>query len=209
MALCQVGTKAKTKELSIQIQITMTHREDVSREKDEQMTQMQKHTQGVNKKTRRNRPNPWGTRPDSKRLTAIYGPKPNWMSWEIYHSMAEKKPDDLKKAVARSQQLKVERERKRVYTQWPLGPKPDHLSKAEYHRLARKAPWDLYEIIWRTNTGPAALMPEQRVFKPTRGMSAEQKRRMENAYGILMSSPDDMELYLKKLEKIEPSLVGK
>ena len=178
----------------------MTHQKQALRSRQDQ---------GPSKKTRRNRPSPWGVDARSKKLTAIYGPKPNWMKWKTYHSLAYNDPEKLKKAIRSSLELKAERELKKVVTKWPFGPKPDHIGKETYHAMARKAPWELSELIWKTNTGPAVLIPEQRVFRPTRKLNDEQKRLLANAYGILLNSPDNLDLYLKKLERIEPSLVGK
>lgn len=165
-------------------------------------------SQGSNKKTRRNRTSPTGTRPKSQKLVAEFGPKPNFMNWRTYHYLAKNRPEDLKAVIRRSLELKADRAKQEINREWPLGQKPDHVTKSEYHRLARKAPWELQELCLKMYSGPAVLAPEQRVFKPSRKLDEEEKRKVANAYGILLSRPDGMDIYLARLWNVDPSLVG-
>lgn len=160
-------------------------------------------------KTQQNRPSVMGNKGKTKKFTAEFGPKPNFMNWKTYHYLAFHEPDKLKGIIAQSAQLKTEKVKQAVNKEWPLGQKPDHIVKSQYHSQARKAPWELQELVLKTYSGPVALAPEQRVFKPSRKLTDDEKQRVASAYGILLSSPEKMDIYLKRLEGIEPSLVGK
>lgn len=160
-------------------------------------------------KTKKNTPSVNGTKARTKKLTAEFGPKPNFMNWKTYHYLAFHDPEKLRRIVSQSAELKVGRSRQAINREWPLGQKPDHISKASYHSQARRAPWELQDLIVRTYSGPAALAPEQWVFEPSRKLTEEERRMVANSYGVLLSRPDGMDIYLRRLEGIEPSLVGR
>ena len=82
-------------------------------------------TQGKRpEKTKRNTPSVNGTKSRTKKLTAEFGPKPNFMNWKTYHYLAFHDPEKLKKAISRSSELKAESVMDSISKDWPLGQKP-------------------------------------------------------------------------------------
>lgn len=51
--------------------------------------------------TQRKKANPAGTHSRTRRLTAEFGPKPNFLTWRAYHALAKDDPDKLRALCSR------------------------------------------------------------------------------------------------------------
>ncbi|MFL0579165.1 hypothetical protein [Dietzia sp. 179-F 9C3 NHS] len=52
-------------------------------------------------RTQRKKSNPMGTNDRTRRLTAEFGPKPNFLTWRAYHALAATDPDKLRALCSR------------------------------------------------------------------------------------------------------------